>query len=491
MKTSKRTLRITAALLALAMFIAACSTGDSTDDGDDADETTTSTTAAPDEDQAEPDPEAEPDETGETDEPEHDELEPDELEPEPDPEPVVEEPRTASFRGITENTIQIGVGFWDTSVFGFGFFGEPDLVWSALTDAVNARGGVNGRNLEYTIARFNPASNEQMLGACIALTEDAEVFAVLGGMRGDANFCVFEQHETIHLGSQVNAEGEALERARAPIAGFFPARNVRESAFIAELEATGWFDGAQSIGVHYDGDSTADRLSDTIEKAMSDLGLDLALTLNIDDLVLDEDTLESQTDIMREQARTTGVDRIIIFGAAATGLITYGELDVDLAAVDSDNFTTAINAGIDPADIDGTIATTARISLDSDPIDATTQQCLDDAQAAISEARFEQPGPGVGNNADDPNYWNYTVLACRDLDLFVQAASAAGVNPTNDSFRAGIESLTDISLPQIPFVSFAPGKYNGGDTLRLVMFDADADEDGELIPLGDPVDLTP
>ncbi len=483
MKTTERTLRATAALLALCLFVAACTTGDS--DDDTAEPTTTTTTAAP-----EPDDEPEADEPQpEASEPEPDQADADE--PEPEPEPVIEEPRTASFRGITEDTIQIGVGFWDTSVFGFGFFGDPDLVWSALTGAVNARGGVNGRNLEYSIAGFNPASNEQMLAACISLTEDAQVFAVLGGMRGDANYCVFEQHETIHLGSQVNAEGEAFERARAPIAGFFPAGNVRESSFIAELEAMGWFDGAQSIGVHYDGDSTAGRLSDAVATELSELGLDLALTLNIDDLVLDEDTLESQTDIMREQARAADLDRIIIFGAAATGLITYGELDVDLAAVDSNNFTTAINSGIDPADIDGTIATTSRISLESDPIDATTQQCLDDAQAAIGDVRFERPGPGVVNNADDPNYWSYTVLACRDLDLFVQAAGAAGVNPTNDSFRTGIESLTNISLPEIPFVSFAEGKYNGGDTLRLVMFDADADEDGELIPLGEPVDLTP
>ena len=483
MKTTRRTLLATAALLALGLFVASCTTGDSDDDA--AETTTTTTTAAPETDD-EPAPDAdEPD----ADEPDADEPEADE--PEPEPEPVIEEPRTASFRGITEDTIQIGVGFWDVSVFGFGFLGDPDLVWSALTDAVNASGGVNGRSLEYTIAGFNPASNEQMLEACITLTEDAQVFTILGGMRGDANFCVFEQHETIHLGSQVNAEGEALERARAPIAGFFPAGNVRESAFIAELEDRGWFDGAQSIGVHYDGDTTADRLSDAVEAAMTDLGLDLALTLNIDDLVLDEDTLESQTDIMREQARAADLDRIIIFGAAATGLITYGELDVDLAAVDSNNFTTAINAGIDPADIDGTIATASRMDLGSDPIDATTQQCLDDARAAISDVRFERPGAGVVNNADDPNYWPYTVLACRDLDLFLQAADAAGVNPTNDSFRAGIESLTNISLPEIPFVSFAPGKYNGGDTLRLVMFDGHADEDGELVPLGDPVDLTP
>lgn len=485
MKSSKRMLRITSALIALATIIAACTTGDSADVSDDVADATTTTTAAPDN---EPEPDA-PEPQPESDEP--DEPDAPEPEPEPAPEPVVEEPRTASFRGITEDTIHIGVGFWDTSVFGFGFFGDPDLVWSALIDAVNARGGVNGRNLEYTIAGFNPASNEQMLGACIALTEDAQVFAVLGGMRGDANYCVSEQHETIHLGSQVSAEGEALERARAPIAGFFSAGNVRESSFIAELEAIGWFDGAQSIGVHYPGDAIADRLADEVAQAMRDLDLDLELVLNIDDLVLDEDTLESQTDIMREQARSADLDRIIIFGPAATGLITYGELDVDLAAVDSNNFTTAINAGIDPAHLDGTIATTDRISLASDPIDAATQQCLDDAQAAISDVRFERPGPGVVNNADDPNYWPYTVLACRDLYLFVQAAAAAGVNPTNDSFRAGIESLSNTSLPQIPFVSFAPGKYNGGDTLRLVMFDADADEDGELIPLGDPVDLTP
>ena len=381
MQTTERTLRATASLLALCLFVAACTTGDSDDDTTEA--TTTTTTAAPEPDADEPEPE--PDEP-ETDQPEADE-------PEPEPEPVIEEPRTASFRGITEDTIQIGVGFWDTSVFGFGFFGDPDLVWSALTGAVNARGGVNGRNLEYTIAGFNPASNEQMLAACISLTEDAQVFAVLGGMRGDANFCVFEQHETIHLGSQVNAEGEAFERARAPIAGFFPAGNVRESSFIAELEAIGWFDGAQSIGVHYDGDTTAGRLSDAIETEMSELGLDLALTLNIDEPGSRRRHPRSyETDIMREQARDADLDRIIIFGAAATGLITYGELDVDLAAVDSNNFTTAINSGIDPADIDGTIATTSRIGLDSDPIDATTQQCLGRCPSRYQRRSFRTAG---------------------------------------------------------------------------------------------------
>ncbi|MCH7789952.1 MAG: hypothetical protein IH940_11010 [Acidobacteria bacterium] len=391
------------------------------------------------------------------------------------------EPRTASFRGVTEDTIQIGVGFWDTSAFGFGFLGDAGAVWDALTAKVNEAGGINGRNLEYTISSFNPADNEGMLASCIEFTEDAQVFAVLGGMRGDANFCIFEQHETALLGSQVVAAGEALERTKAPIAGLLIDGTARETAFIAELDTTAWFDGATAVGVHYDGTDTEDRIGADVEAAFADADVEIVLTMNIDDLVLDEDTLEAQAEIMEQQVRDAGLDRMVIFGPAATGFIVYGDLGIELAAVDSSNFTTAILQGIDPADLDGTIASAAKASLPTDPIDDLTQQCIDDVQAALPEARFEQPAPGVENSEDDPNYWSYTVLACRDLSLFVDAAVAAGVELTNDSLQSGLESLSDLSLPEIEFASYGPGKYNGSDTFRLVEFDAGADDDGELV----------
>ncbi|WP_420639144.1 hypothetical protein [Candidatus Poriferisocius sp.] len=416
-------------------------------------------------------------------------ADPDQPDPEPEPEPEVE--RTASFRGVTADTIDIGVGFWDTTVFGFGFFGDTEAVWAALTDAVNARGGVNGRSLVPTIAGFNPADNAGMLEACIALTEDAEVFAVLGGMRGDANFCVFEQHETIHLGSQVYVGEEALERARAPIAGFFPSGDGREAAFIAALDDRGWFDDATAVGVHYDGADVEEQLGDAVNGALTAAGVDLDLVLSLDDLGVDADTMEAQIEVMQELARSNNISHMVIIGPAATALITYGDLDMDLAAVDSQNFTTAIMQGIDPAQLDGTVSSALRADSPTDPIDPISQQCLDDVQAALPDARFERPGPGVENSADDPNYWPYTILACRDLELFVQSATAAGVHLTNDSFRVGLESLTNLALPEIPYASYGPGKYNGSDTFRLVLFDADADEDGELVPLGDPIDLTP
>jgi len=398
--------------------------------------------------------------------------------------------RTASFRGVSEDTIDIGVAFWDTSIFGFGFFGDAPAVWTALTDAQNARGGVHGRMLAPTVAGFNPADNEGMLAVCIELTEDAEVFAILGGLRDDANYCVFEQHETILVGSQVFAAGEVLDRAKAPIAGIRAAENATEAALINELDRQGWFDGGV-IGIHFESTEVQERAGDSVSETLSDIGVDVAIELVLDDLAVDDDTTEAQIDIMREQVRSAGITHMVMIGAAATGLIAYGEFDIQLAATESENFATAIQQGVDPLDLDGTVAVSHRVNLLDDPVDAKTQQCLDDVQAALPDARFEKPGPGVENTSENPNYWAYTVLACRDLDLFIQAATAAGVELTNDSFGAGLESLSQTSLPEIPFVSFGPGKYHGGDTLRLVEFDSDADEDGELVPLGDPVDLTP
>lgn len=489
-----------ALLLALAVIATACTTGGGGEDEPAAEESPSAAPAEPEAEPAaespdepapaedEPEPAAEaPAEQAAEDEPAESSSEP-APEPTPEPTPIV---LTASFRGVTEDTIHIGVGFWDVSVFGFGFFGEPQPVWDALLDSVNAEGGIYGRSLEASIAGFNPALPNEMLAACISLTEDHQVFAVLGGLRGDANYCVSEQHETIHIGSQVNARGELLERARAPLASFRTEGTAREERFIAELARRGWFDGANAVGVHYDGSETQDQMGDVVEAAFADAGVEIAITMNIDDLVLDDDAMESQTEIMQEQVTDGGIDRMVIFGAAATGLITYGELGIQMAAVDSTNFITAISSGIDPMALDGTISSAERLDLATDPVDAETQECLDVVMAALPDARFERPGPGVENSKEDPNYWNYTVLACRDLSMFIQIATAAGPHLTNESFQAGLDSLSQASLPEIPFLSFGPGKYNGNDTMRLVQFDGDADEDGEIVGLGDPVDLTP
>lgn len=479
-----RTIRLLALLAALTLLAAACSTGDDESSESEDSEEVSAEEEATEEPTEEPTEEADASADGEEESAEGSD------EPEATEEPTEEVVLTDSFRGVTAEAISLGVAFWDTSVFGFGFFGDPDLVWTSLTEAQNAAGGVNGRNLTYSVAGFNPADNEGMLATCIQLTEDDQVFAVLGGLRGDANACVHEQHETILLGSQVVVGDEVLERALAPVAGFAPESEEYALAFIDTLDGQGWFDGA-TVGVHFDQPNIYEQLEDPVLAALADIGVTDPEVFFFDDLAVDDDTAESQIEIQQEQARSAGVTNMLILGPAATGLITYGPLDIELAAVDSTNFPTAINQGIDPVDLDGTIASAFRIDTADDSVDEQTQACIDAFTSANPDIRTEKPGPDVADNTEeDPNYWNYVVLACRDLAMFVQIAEAAGPELTNDSFLAGLESLTQASLPEIPFVSWGSGKYNGGDTMRIVVYDGTADEDGELIPQGDPFDIS-
>ncbi|MDH3706800.1 MAG: hypothetical protein OES57_12090 [Acidimicrobiia bacterium] len=395
---------------------------------------------------------------------------------------------TDSFRGVTAAEISLGVGFWDTSLFGFGFLGDPAEVWTALTEAQNARGGVNGRNLRATTADFNPADPATMLAACIELTEDNEVFAVLGGMRGDANNCVYEQHETILLGSQVVVGDDTLDRARAPVAGFFTDALAASLARIEALDELGWLEG--NIGVHFDEPAVRDTLEEPVLAALAEVGVTDPTVLFFDDLAVDEDQAEQEQEILQQQAIDAELDKVIGFGPAAFALITYPDIGIELAVSEPNNFATALNQDVAPETLDGTLAASARVNLPDDPVDELTQRCLDDFAAAQPDRRLEPAGPGVEDSEDDPNHYSYVVLACRDLELFVQAATASGADLTNDTFATGLASLEQTSLPEVPFVSFGPDKFNGGDTLRMLEYDASADEDGELVAVTDAIDLT-
>jgi hypothetical protein len=75
--------------------------------------------------------------------------------------------------------------------------------------------------------------------------------------------------------------------------------------------------------------------------------------------------------------------------------------------------------------------------------------------------------------------------------MLVMVMDAAGPNPTHESFLAGIESMTQFSLPSSPYASFGPGKYDASDTFRLSVFDQTIGEDGGLVPMGPVLDGTP
>ena len=191
MRTSKMRWPI-AMFVALAMIVAACGGDDDSDAGSEEPAApATEAPAAPDEpapDDVAPEeaaPEKEPEETAEapSEEPE--------FEPAPTAEPEPEIVLTATARGVTAETITIGVSYLDIDQLvqlsiSPATWGDQELVIQALVDDINNRGGINGRRVEVVMDKYSPIGTTEAEAACLRLTEDNEVFAVLFGFLGPA-----------------------------------------------------------------------------------------------------------------------------------------------------------------------------------------------------------------------------------------------------------------------------------------------------------------
>ncbi len=129
---------------------------------------------------------------------------------------------TASWTGVTEDTIRLGVVTIDYAQLrepGFVAIdpGDPQVVLDAYVAELNGRGGILGRRVEAHLETVLPIGTTEAEEACLRLTEDLEVFAVLGAFEGlaqEANPCITDLHETIQVGGAPTPE--QLDRARAP-----------------------------------------------------------------------------------------------------------------------------------------------------------------------------------------------------------------------------------------------------------------------------------
>lgn len=181
--------------VALALFAAAC--GDD-DTATEPDPTTTTTTAAPDD--------GEPDETGtdETDGTGTDDTETD---------PPVE--LTDSYRGVTEDSIKLGIVLFDTdAILDLGVdvgYGDHAQHYQVVIDEMNEAGGILGRQIEPIYKFVSPVDPEEADRVCTELTEDDEVFAVLGTARPPENLlCYTETADTPFIGAPTGDLSNAI-----------------------------------------------------------------------------------------------------------------------------------------------------------------------------------------------------------------------------------------------------------------------------------------
>ncbi|MGI9601198.1 MAG: ABC transporter substrate-binding protein [Acidimicrobiales bacterium] len=394
-------------------------------------------------------------------------------------------PLTASFRGVTEDTIEIGVVVSDLDELReLGLVdinrGDQELVWQTFVDEVNERGGINGRMLNMTWAPYVPTQETSAAEACIKLTEDVGVFATLGGIRGPAasvNGCFLADHDTIMVGGTQTPELTAV--ATAPWISDLMSADRKYTGGIDLMSQEGLLDGP--VGVIYDS-SEENLYNEVVRPALDDVGV--TPIEGVQDIPPgDLSAAEALFPVILERFETEGVESIILVQSAlnlGARLLLENGFEGQILGLDSINSVSSLG-GYDetvPSAFDGIIGVTGATSTESWEL-PETQECVDIFEAANPDIEVLEPIAVPDGEAD----WAVPVVeGCRHVRLFEFIATSAGVDLTNDSFVAGLDGLGTFALAGQPFNSLAADKRDADDSLRLGVFDSTLGDEGDLAP---------
>src|SRR5262249_48704252 len=126
-------------------------------------------------------------------------------------------PAGADDSAVTKDKIKLGVSYVDLAAVRQARLNRDHGAYVKASqtgiDDINAKGGINGRKIDPVFAAVNPIGTDPAQQACVKLTEDDKVFAVIGQFQADAPLCYVEQHTTPIVGGTIT--GENLKRAKA------------------------------------------------------------------------------------------------------------------------------------------------------------------------------------------------------------------------------------------------------------------------------------
>jgi len=399
---------------------------------------------------------------------------------------------TASWKGVTETTVSIGVSILDFAALkelglqDFGW-GDQRLIWEFYIDQLNKRGGVAGRQVDAELGFYNPALAIEAEAACLRMTEDRDVFAVVGAFLGPAESatpCLTLQEDLVVFNGTMTVD--LLAGAESVWVNDVSAARRRIPIFFELLDQAGYVDG-QRVAVVSGNENQKDSV-DVIEPILAELGLDVVLT-TVNTVSTDDVVAEDQYwDTVSEQIRTQDAEIIVINGDTSGAIRGIGRnsLEQELWVVTAGQLTN-LGTTVDRSDADGAI-TLAGLSAEEGWAEPGLAACVKEFTDAHPE--LEILGPLEVGEGDER--WDTAIAqACRWLATFEIVMNAAGPELTPDSVKAAYEGLGDVEIPGYFFASWGPGKPDANDGFRLSAWDSTKGENGALEPLTDLLDATP
>ena len=378
-------------------------------------------------------------------------------------------PLTASDVGVTPESIRVGVLIPDEiELDGGGSSGEStgdiQQQWQVAIDAANAAGGINGRQVEAVYQGFDALDADSMRAACIALTEQQEVFTVLNanGFYGDPILCVTEQHGVPFIG-QAGEGRDFYERSNGLYFSTTPNKDRVLLNAMQRMYDDGYFEG-RTVGIVEQEGIDKIPVDRSMVPILNQLGVDIAYRATFSE---DFAAAQSQMPVHISQMRSAGVDTVLLpVGLAIAGLFvsqaeTQGYVPQywtsDFASGTTDLYTILMSGAFD-----GALGYTAL---------RTGEARAGYEEAALDRACREQYEAGGGASIDPTTTeYYFMVNACGITDLLVRAGTAAGPELTRTGLSQALQGLGEVAIPYSGTSSFGAGKFDAPDVVRLVQW---------------------
>ena len=406
-------------------------------------------------------------------------------EPTPTPTPVV---LTASYQGVTETEIAIGVAAIDpvqiNQMVGIdlGIFSVENL-YTAMAEDLNQRGGVHGRNIVTHVVAFLPIGTTDSDRVCTELIEDKKVFAVIGQFLEDNALCITELHGHTYVG-HFGENSERQVRSNGLLFATEMKQTRQRVGGVTEMIRAGDLDGF-NVGIYYEAPPDKE-YADAVQPLLKDAGINVVGVYPRGAPTTDNLVNEQTTDNISQRMQADGVDLILnlsnVFGVIES--VQRIGWDVPIAITNgqaADRLSIADDRGLTDEVLARTFAvTTNKPTRDEALADPGVQACL-----AVYEERFGDEEPLDLANDD---VLNGVTNHCRAFALTVKILEAAGGNITPETFRAAAEGLGTFDLPAMTSASLSPDKHSAGSLVRRYVYSPEA---RTWFPVGDPIQTEP
>jgi ABC-type branched-subunit amino acid transport system substrate-binding protein len=372
-------------------------------------------------------------------------------------------PAAADDSAVTKDKIKIGVSYVDlAAVRAAGInrdHGDYEKAYQTVIDDLNAKGGVNGREIEPVYEAIDPIGTDPAQEACVKLTEDEKVFAVIGQFQGDAPLCYVEQHNTPIVGGTLTAE--YLKRAKAP--WYTLETSESDIALIVDALAKDGVFKKGMVGV----------VDVAQEKSVVDNVVVPALKKNkVSSTVAilnappgDIPAGQAEMDTVLERFKADKVKTILAVGG--TPVLTAQRLARTdyrprLALTNQSVISAYLNtAGSDKSVLKGAIAGNPSYPYN----DPSLTKCRDKVANATGETMVETPASG------QPSYRTSAEVACRYVALFAALAGAAGKNLTTASFGKAGAKAGSVEVPGSGTIAYNPKTHTLAQPVFLARYD--------------------